>query len=62
MLRTIFMVESSNDYKISVPDRKANTITTSKSRMLTPIKPIYAIIGLSTYVKKYKKTVYYYNQ
>ncbi|XP_060874388.1 unconventional myosin-Va isoform X3 [Metopolophium dirhodum] len=66
MLRTIFMVESSIDRRLSVPDRKANILTTpksatigatSKSRMLTPMRPICATIGSPTHSKQNKKTV-----
>lgn len=66
MLSTIFMVESSIDRKLSVSDRKANTLTTpksatigatSKSRMLTPMRPICATIGSPTHTKQNKKTV-----
>ncbi|VVC36488.1 Hypothetical protein CINCED_3A024235 [Cinara cedri] len=66
MLRTIFMVESSTDRKLSIPDRKANTLTTPKSatigatpksRMLTPMRPICATIGSPSHSKQNKKTV-----
>lgn len=68
MLRTIFMVESGTDRKLSVPDRKANTLNTpksatlganSKSRMLTPMRPICATIGSPSQSKQNKKTVCY---
>lgn len=70
MLRTIFKVESSIDCRLSVPDRKANILTTpksatigatSKSRMLTPMRPICATIGSPTHSKQNKKTVCYNN-
>lgn len=68
MLRTIFMVENSMDRRLSVPDRKANTLSTpksatigatSKSRMLTPMRPICATIGSPSQFKQNKKTVNY---
>ncbi|KAF0746073.1 unconventional myosin-Va, partial [Aphis craccivora] len=58
MLCTILMVESSNDRKLSVPDRKANTLTNSKFRMLQSMRPISATIhGSPTHTKQNKKTV-----
>lgn len=70
MLGTIFMTENSNDRKFSVPDRRANTLSTpksatigptSKSRMLTPMRPICATIGSPLQSKQNKKTVRYYD-
>lgn len=66
MLHAIFMVESSIDRKLSVPDRRANTLSTPKSatigatpksRMLTPMRPICATMGSPSQFKQNKKTV-----
>lgn len=59
------MVESHTDRKLSVPDRKINSGTpksatlgaNSKSRMLTPMRPICATIGTPSHTKQNKKTV-----
>lgn len=70
MLRTIFMVDSPLDHKLSIPDRRGNipstpksaTIgATPKSRMLTPMRPICATIGSPSHSKQNKKTVCCYN-
>lgn len=71
LLGKIFMVESSNDRKLSVPDRRAYTLGTpgksatigpsSKSRMLTPMRPVCATIGSPSQSKQNKKTVCYYD-
>lgn len=62
------MVENSTDRKVSVSDRRASTLTTpksatigptSKSRMLTPMRPICATIGSPSQSKQNKKTVCY---
>lgn len=61
------MIDNLIDRKLSVSDRKkSNTISTpksatiggnSKSRMLTPMRPICATIGSPSQSKQNKKTV-----
>lgn len=62
------MVENLSERKVSVSDRKASTLSTpksatigptSKSRMLTPMRPICATIGSPSQSKQNKKTVCY---
>lgn len=62
------MVESSVDRKLSVPDRRGNICSTpksatigatTKSRILTPMRPICATIGSPSHSKQNKKTVCY---
>lgn len=64
------MVDSQNDRRLSVHDRKNSSLITpksatigptSKSRILTPMRPICATIGSPSHSKQNKKTVSYIN-
>lgn len=64
------MVDSQNDRRLSVQERKGTFLNTpksatigatSKSRMLTPMRPICATIGSPSHSKQNKKTVCYTN-
>ncbi|XP_050443210.1 unconventional myosin-Va isoform X2 [Adelges cooleyi] len=66
MLSTIFMVDGSSDSRLGVSDRRSSMLhtpksatigPTSKSRMLTPMRPICATIGSPSPSKQNKKTV-----
>ncbi|XP_050522189.1 unconventional myosin-Va isoform X2 [Daktulosphaira vitifoliae] len=66
LLRSMFMIDNSNEHRLSIPDRRSGVLSTPKSatigptpksRMLTPMRPICATIGSPSQTKQNKKTV-----